>query len=272
MDATDGRTMTARLATAAAGIPLLLLLVWLGNPSFTVLVGLLAVVATIELCSIGRAWGDRPITPLAVVWAVALVLAAQFISGDQSDARTVYPIVTLASITLMASMLWCHGSGTLLAGIGVTAGAALYTGGLLSHAVLLRDLDQGIEWVFLLLFVTFAADTAAFFVGRAFGSRPLAPSISPKKTWEGTVAGLAGAIAACVVAIFALDIDHAAWEPYVLGSVLGVAGQAGDLLVSRLKRIGGVKDSGRTVPGHGGVLDRLDSVVPNLVVVYYFAI
>ena len=264
--------MTARVATAAVGVPLLLLVVWLGSPFLTVLVGLAAAVAAIELCNIGRAWGDRPYVWLAVVWAIALVVAGELVSGDSSDATTVYPIVSVAAVTLMVSMLWCHGSGTRLAGIGVSAGAALYTGGLLSHTLLLRELDQGFEWVILLFAGTFAADSAAFFVGRAIGRRPLAPAISPNKTWEGAVAGVGGAIAATALAFYALDIEGHSWEPYVVGAVIGVTGQVGDLLISRLKRLGGVDDSGWIVPGHGGVLDRLDSIVPNVVVVYYFAL
>ena len=264
--------MTARVATAAVGIPSLLLIVWLGSPFLTVLVGLAAAVAAVELCTIGRAWGDRPNLWLAVAWAIALVGAGELVSGDSSDATLVYPIVTVAAATLMVSMLWCHGSGTRLAGIGVAAGAALYTGGLLSHSLLLRELDHGFQWLLLVFAATFAADSAAFFVGKAIGRRPLAPTISPNKTWEGAVAGVGGAIAATIVAFYALDIPRQSWEPYVVGAALGVTGQAGDLLISRLKRIGGVDDSGSILPGHGGVLDRLDSIVPNLVVVYYFAL
>ncbi len=146
----------------------------------------------------------------------------------------------------------------------------LYTGGLLFHAPLLRALDQGRQWVLFLLLVTFATDTSALLAGRIAGKRLMAPVLSPAKTWEGAGGGAAGAVLVGVAAMYALGLDVAVWKAVALGAVIGVSSQMGDLFESKLKRIAGVKDSGRAVPGHGGLLDRLDSIVFNLVVVYYF--
>ena len=264
--------MAARTATAAVALPLLVLVVWLGSPWFSLLVGLAAALAAAELCNLGRQWGDRPLTPVAVGWAVVLVAMGHLLSGESSAGIKSMPVVSVAAAALVVSMLWCHGSGTRLAGWGVTAGAALYAGGLLSHAPLLRELDQGFEWILFLIAATFAADTFAFFVGSAVGRHPLAPAISPSKTWEGAVGGVAGAVGAAIAAVYALGLDVLPWEGALVGGLLGVVGQVGDLLVSRLKRIAGAKDSGWLVPGHGGLLDRLDSIVLNLVVVYYFVL
>ena len=123
-----------------------------------------------------------------------------------------------------------------------------------------------------MLLVTFATDTSAFFVGRAIGKRPLAPAISPSKTREGAVGGIVGALVASVAAVYVFDLNVALWKTIAIGVSIGIVGQLGDLVESRLKRIAGVKDSGSLVPGHGGVLDRLDSIVFNLVVVYYFVV
>ena len=152
----------------------------------------------------------------------------------------------------------------------ITLAAALYAGGLLAHAPLLRGLEDGREWVFVVVLVTFAADTAAFFFGRSFGRTPLAPTISPGKTWEGAGAALVAAIVAApgLTAVFTLGV--ALPGTLALGALMGVVGQSGDLLESRLKRAARVKDSGWLLPGHGGVLDRLDSIVFNLALVYYF--
>ena len=266
------REMASRISVGAVGLPLLVLLVWIGSPWFSVLVAAVAAIGALELCRMARLWGDRPVVPVAVTWAVVFVAAGHLLDDGSSAVTSVMPIVSVAAGILLVSILWCHGSGTRLSGWGVTAGAALYTGGLLSHAPLLRALDQGLEWVLLLLFVTFAMDTCSFFVGRALGRRPLAPSISPSKTWEGAAGGVAGAVAAGVSAVYLLSLDAVLVEAAVLSALLGVVGQAGDLVESRLKRIAGVEDSGRLLPGHGGVLDRLDSIVFNLVVVYYFAL
>ena len=274
--------MTARVATAVVGLPLVLVAAWLGSPFLSALVALAAAVAAVELCNIAQARGARPGVWLAVVFAVVLVGAAELASDDTPVVRVISPIVIVAAVALLASPFpeWnkvgigrvLRGLGPRLDGAAVTTGSALYAGGLLAHSLLLRDLDYGREWLLLLLAATFAADSAAFLVGKAVGSRPLAPAISPNKTWEGAVGGVLGSLVVTVAAFYVLDIPSAGWEPYVLGTVLGVAGQAGDLLISRLKRLGGVDDSGWIVPGHGGILDRLDSIVPNLVVVYHFAL
>ena len=103
------------------------------------------------------------------------------------------------------------------------------------------------------------------------GRTPLALSISPGKTWEGAIAGLIGAVIVCMVITPILGLPLGFLQQVFLGLLLGVVGQIGDLLESRIKRATDVKDSGTLIPGHGGVLDRLDSIVPNLVLVYYFA-
>jgi phosphatidate cytidylyltransferase len=159
-----------------------------------------------------------------------------------------------------------------LAGWRMTALAALYPGGLLAFAPLIRGLDQGREWVFLLVLVTFATDTAAFAVGKLIGKTPLAPSISPGKTREGAIAGFIVAGLSSVVLSSLFDLTVSVPAALALGLLMGIAGQVGDLAESRLKRWAGVKDSGILVPGHGGVLDRLDSIVFNLGLLYYFLI
>ena len=145
----------------------------------------------------------------------------------------------------------------------------LYVGGLLFHAPRLRELEGGRDLVVLLLIVTFAADTSAFLVGRTLGRTPLAPSISPAKTVEGALGGVLGAVGASLALAYGLDVDWSLGRAVAIGAALGVAGQMGDLAESRLKRHAQVEDSGTMVPGHGGALDRLDSIVFNLAVVYY---
>ena len=260
-------TMVLRIATASVGLPVLVLLVWVGSVWFTVLVAVAAGIGAMEMSAMGRRWGDRPVTVVAVPWAVAFVVAGHLLSTRSSVDAGLLSIVPIAVALLLASVMWCHGSGTRLAALGATAAAALYTGGLLFHAPLLRGLEQGREWVLLLVLATFATDTSALFVGRIFGRRPLAPSISPSKTWEGAIGGLLGAVAVTVAAIYALDIDAGIGDALAVGALIGIVGQAGDLVESRLKRLAGVDNSGWLLPGHGGILDRLDSIVFNLVVV-----
>ena len=268
--------MATRVATAIIGLPLLILVVWVDSLWFSVLVAVIAAIGALEMSGMARQWGDRPITPLAVLLAAALVLAAHY-GGNRPSVSMTAPIIVLLWATL--SLLWLlrrdqpalpqeDSASRWLA----TAGVAFFIGGLLFHAPLLRSLDQGREWVLLLLLVTFATDTSAFFVGKTIGKTPLAPAISPSKTREGAAGGVVGAVAVSFAAVYVFNLDVALWKTLAIGISIGIVGQVGDLVESRLKRISGVKDSGRLVPGHGGVLDRLDSIVFNLVVVYYFVV
>jgi phosphatidate cytidylyltransferase len=161
-----------------------------------------------------------------------------------------------------------------------TIAGILYIGWLFGYFVALRGMDfavmeeAGRNLVFLALFATFGSDTTAFFIGQVVGKRPLAPHISPGKTWEGAIAGF---LAAIIVSLFftlptPLYLPFNYWQMILLGLLVSVFGQLGDLLESLLKRNMGVKDSGGLIPGHGGFLDRLDSVVFAGIVVYYFAL
>ncbi len=129
-------------------------------------------------------------------------------------------------------------------------------------------LPFGAGAVYLLFLATWGCDTAAFFVGRAFGRRPLAPSLSPRKTWEGAAGGLAAAVAAGAFAGPALVPFLSRAEGLLVGALLGVLGQVGDLAESALKRAAAVKDASSAIPGHGGVLDRFDGILVNAPVLY----
>ena len=160
------------------------------------------------------------------------------------------------------------GGSALLYGAFALAGAAYVV---LPFAALisLRLGDAGLQWTALAFLATFATDTSAYAVGRLIGRRRMAPSISPGKTWEGAAGGLLGAVAASVALVALLEGVETCLLPAVaLGMSVGVAAQAGDLFESWLKRKAGVKDSGALIPGHGGLLDRLDSLLPVFVVVY----
>jgi phosphatidate cytidylyltransferase len=152
--------------------------------------------------------------------------------------------------------------------MGLTDGAALYTGGILKYGLLLNAAPGEIWWLLLVVLGTAAADSGAYFVGRALGRRKLSPHISPNKTW----AGFWGGMACCVlaVAVFAGPMHIPALHVLPLGVAVGLSSVVGDLAESLLKRSFGVKDSSRLIPGHGGLLDRLDSILFVLLVVYSY--
>jgi len=141
-----------------------------------------------------------------------------------------------------------------------------------AHFVLLREVSNGRDWVLLTVLGTFAVDTAAYFVGRTIGRRKLAPAISPGKTVEGTIGGLAGGFAAVVLANYFLGIRLEAALIVPLAALLPVAAVVGDLAESIIKRGMHVKDASHLIPGHGGVLDRLDSLLFTFPVVFYYLV
>jgi len=147
---------------------------------------------------------------------------------------------------------------------------ALYVGWLASYFVLLRELPGGLGWVLLALFATWLCDSFAYTFGRTWGKRPFFPRISPKKTWEGTLGGWVGGTGTSLVIGRALGLSIL--EALTLGLAISLAATFGDLAESMIKRQVGVKDSGSLIPGHGGILDRMDSLLFVVVVVYYFVV
>jgi len=273
--------MKLRVITAVVGIPVLLAFVyfdfeadteWFSQvPLLIVAVGAAAALGAWEFYRLGTHAEAQPLTLFGVIWAVLFVVAALF----QVDWATASLLASAAVLPLVWLIIFRR--DTWLQSWGWTVTGILYMGWMLGHYVMLRQLDHGRELVILALFTTFACDTSAYFVGRAWGKHHMTPTISPHKTWEGAAGGFAGAVAAALALHFLLDLGG--WslplsrlEVVGVGCLIGVMAQVGDLLESLLKRRAGVKDSGNLLPGHGGVLDRIDSLVFTGVIVYYFVL
>jgi phosphatidate cytidylyltransferase len=273
----SNRMLKKRVLTGLWGIPLLIAAVWFDQPLpwFTVLVAIWGLLAVFEFYKMGAGAKVPPLTYFGLVWTLLFILSRDSkllsIIDPHFDLNLLTPLLLTSAVVL--SLIWLlarpqkEGAFT---GWAWTMAGIVYVGWLLSHLVALRGLDDGRNWVFLALFATFASDTAAFFAGRALGRHKLAPRISPGKTWEGTIAGFLGAIIVSLLFTMLLPISY--WQAVLLGFLVSLFGQLGDLAESLLKRNIGVKDSGRLLPGHGGALDRIDSVVFAGVVVYYYVI
>jgi len=258
-----------RVITALVGIPLLIAAIWFGEPWFTILVTIWGLLAAFEFYKMVAASKVSPLTYLGLIWTLLFILSPHF------DYDSLMPLLLTSAVVL--SLIWLllrpQKEGAFI-GWAWTMGGILYIGWLLSYFVTLRGLDDGKNWVFLALFTTFASDTAAFFAGRTLGKHRLAPRISPGKTWEGAIAGVFGAIIVSLLFTIStpLQLPLTYWQTILLGLLVSVFGQLGDLVESLLKRNMGVKESGNLIPGHGGVLDRIDSVVFAGIVVYYYAL
>lgn len=262
-----------RVVTAAVGLPLIVFAVWFGNPGFAILIAVVALAGTFEFYHIVSSSGKgHPLTYFGLLWALALILSP--LSSHYKNVNILPIVMTLA---LMISLIWLlcrspreeafHNWAWTVAGV-------LYVGWMLSYWLNLRILEDGRSWVFLALFTTFASDTGSFFVGRAWGKHGLAPAISPGKTWEGAIGGLLSAILGAFIVYTILNFLSPSaleyWQVMFLGFLVSLFAQFGDLVESLFKRNMGVKEVGRALPGHGGVLDRFDSLIFTGVVVYYY--
>lgn len=258
-----------RVMTALVGLPLLVAASYLGGIPLLILLVVAAVVGTFELAVMGERRGFHPIGPVAMGAAALYVLTGAL-------PTFVRAAIVLGALGPLVVLLFRAGEfRDAVADWAWTVAAPLYVGWPLSYFVLLRAADDqvrgalpaGFVWVAATLAVTFTADSAAYFGGRALGHRRLAPRLSPGKTQEGTAIGLlAAAVVGTLVSGFLLI---AVWQGALFGLVVGVAAVCGDLVESLLKRGTGVKDSGAIMPGHGGLLDRLDSLLFAGVAAYY---
>jgi len=264
--------LTQRIGFALVAIPVALGVVWLGGWPLVALVSAAAALGARELLAFARKQHIPPLDRFALLSAATVPLYVYL-------ALTVLPGLARASwllfglwlvVLLSLALLRRRPDEHPLAATAVTAFAVLYPAGLASFLIAIRHSEFGERswagaWlVFFPLIITWVCDTAAMFAGRAIGGPKLWPVISPGKTWAGSIAGVLGAIVTVPV-LNALVLERVGvalplLEGLTFAAVLGVVGQAGDLAESLFKREAGVKDSSALIPGHGGVLDRLDSL------------
>ncbi len=265
-----------RLITALWGIPLVIVAIWFDGPLpwFTVLAaiwGLLAVLEFYRMAGISRVF---PFAGFGLLWTLL------FITFPHCTYEMAVPILLTSAVivSLIILLFLRKREGSINIWAWAIAGT-LYIGWLLSYLVSLRLEPGAAEFpnigrnlVFIAIFGTFGSDTAAYFIGKAIGRHKLAPRISPGKTWEGSIAGLVGAVIISILFVlptpFQLPLSY--WQAILLGLLISVFGQIGDLVESLMKRRAGVKESGNLMPGHGGLLDRTDSILFAGVVVYFF--
>jgi len=251
--------VTSRVKTALVlGPVFLVILVAGGTALFAVAVAIIAAGGVRECRRLAWAAANPLEETFVTVWGG--VVALGFLS---SSAAVPGALLAVGAAVYLAG--WAFGPGPgreVLPRWGAAVGAWLLVGFFLGHAVWVRR--YGVAPVVFLLGVVWAGDIAAYYVGSALGSTPLAPAVSPKKTVEGSVGGFVGAMAAALVLSLVLPVDHSLFTGLLWGAALNVVAQLGDLMESLLKRCAGVKDSGTAFPGHGGVLDRVDAFLPTL--------
>ena len=251
--AAAGNPLVKRIITGVVLIIVALVAVRFGGLGFTALIAVATLIMFAEWAVMHRIGRGLRLAGLGLLAAVIAALAV------------VAPAEAVMALAAGAGLLGLFAS-RLQKGAGFWTAAGLLYAGLPAVALIwLRGLPLGLEAVIFLLLCVWAADIVAFFTGRALGGRKLAPSISPNKTWSGAIGGVVGAIviAGGAAAVWLAELDGKGFGYFfALAGGLAILSVLGDLFESGLKRRAGVKDSGTLLPGHGGVMDRLDGLVP----------
>ncbi len=257
------RSFFERVWVAALYGIVVLVALWFGPVSAGVLFGVMAGLAAAEFYALERREARLPNELFGIVAAALMPLVAAYwgLSG----------LGFAVTVLIAASLVW-HTAvrRALTADTAITVFGALYTGFLLAYLVLiLRDFDQGRAIAYVLVLSVWVNDVFAYLVGSTIGRHKMVPAISPKKSWEGFAAGSLSTVAVWIAATFVPGVELTLTQALVTGAAVAVAAVIGDLTESRMKREAGVKDSGTLLRGHGGFLDRLDSLIFVCLVAYW---
>jgi phosphatidate cytidylyltransferase len=262
--------LTRRIIFAVIAAPASIGVVYLGDWALAIVLSVLAALGAWEFFRMARETGTLPLEPAGIVLAALLPIA---VHAQRLGVYTMsLTAIVCMILVLFASSIWLRGpSGKPLSSVSITAFGVLYPG-LLSYIYAVRyhnyavGAAAGTALVFLPILLTWSTDVGAYAFGRLFGRKKLIPSVSPGKTVEGAVGGLGLTILICLLYVRFILMPYAQLGLTIQGAVLfaivvSVAAQTGDLAESLLKREAGVKDSSRILPGHGGILDRFDSLL-----------
>jgi phosphatidate cytidylyltransferase len=266
-----------RIAFAAVAIPAVAGIAWVGGWLFASLLSVVGALGAREIYGLARAQGIEPLARTGMAAAALAPLAAAATRLAPGYLATLllagFPVALLAMVVMLVALARRGPASRPLAAVSVTVFGVLYAGVLLSFAMELRhplpgplanDAPVGMALLFYPLVLTWGGDTAAMAAGSAIGGPRMAPVVSPNKTWAGFAGGLAASVALSLVyaaVVFArAGVTMSVAEAAAIGAAISLAGQLGDVSESLFKREAGVKDSSALIPGHGGVLDRLDSL------------
>lgn len=253
-----------RVLSAAIMLPLVLGATYAGGFWFFAIIVIAASIAGYEFFQMMRLgeYQPSPAWGLALIWL--LLMDARYPAWQVAR-----PALTGVMVLSLCWQLFKKDTSTPTVDWALTIAGGLYLGWVAGHFISLRDAPHGLEWMVLTLFTTWVADSGAYFIGLSIGRHRFFPRLSPKKTWEGTIAGwLCGVATALLIGtLMGLSFIHG----LILGALVSAFLPLGDLAVSMMKRQVGVKDSSSLIPGHGGMLDRLDSLLFAVPVVYYYA-
>jgi len=261
------RNLVIRVTTAVVLLPGVLWLIWRGGFPLALLIGAAAAACAFELNQLPR----TELSGAAIVSTAAAFLIPLLQEASPGWMTTDLVLSAVVILAFADTLLFEPHIPSAPRRVGLAVLGAAYPGLLLAALLPWRGMPGGEWWILLTLAVTWLNDSFAYFTGRAFGRRKLYERISPSKTWEGALGGAAGSIAGALVVRQIWLPELSAWGAALIGAGAAVLGPLGDLSESMLKRAFGAKDSGRLLPGHGGLLDRIDALLFNAPFVLFCA-
>lgn len=262
-----------RVITGILGLTLIIVLNWFGSPWFSFFIAGITLIGTFEFYRLDSNFKNRfLLLYLGILFSVILVLSPHY--------PNVIVLPVLITVILVASLLclfyYQSRQNKVFSSWAWMIAGGVYIGWMLSYWIGLRILDNGRVWVYLAMFIIFASDTGAFFIGKKWGRNKLAVTISPQKTWEGALGGVVSAVLGASIVFIVLGYIEPLplnyWQLIPFAFLISIFAQFGDLVESVLKRNAGVKESGRFLPGHGGILDRFDSHIFVGVLAYHYVL
>lgn len=275
-------SFATRVTSALILLVLIVGVVYWGAWPVTFLTAAAIVIGLVEYMAVLRQAGYRPRRIVGIT--IGLLFCAAAALRDLVPVELTGVALTLSILLALIAELPPRDRTGSLVSWALTFAGACYIGWLCSHYILLRNLTTpaldtgllaslaiptGAAWVYLVLAITWFQDTAAYLVGRTWGRHKMAPYLSPNKSWEGAAGGFGASILAAWLSVFLLGLPLSYADATLLGAAGGIAGPLGDLAESFIKRQIGIKDAGQIIPGHGGILDRADSLLFTAPTLYY---
>jgi phosphatidate cytidylyltransferase len=262
-----------RVIVSIVFIPCIYIIARKGGFYFLALINLMIFIGMLEFYNMMEWKGIRPYKGIGMLCALALSWYVFFRNGIYANL-----LLTLVFLAIMCLELTRKNRQMTIFHIATTIFGVIYVSFLGSHLLLLRefptelniDYGMGSSFVFLAFLATWSGDTGAYIIGKSIGKHPLLPRVSEKKTIEGSLGGIACSLAGALIARYTFASFLETWQAVLIGLIGAVFGQLGDLVESMLKRDAQVKDASATLPGHGGVLDRFDSLLFTAPLIYYF--
>lgn len=264
--------LSTRVKAAFVFVPLVLILIYVGGWIFYCFIALVLLLAAWEFSHLFEQFSTKPCYPLICSGILLFVLQRWFLAeASVGILLSLFMFIAILVVLVQYEM----GVEDAALRFTISLGGVFYLGWVGSFFISLRSLPDGLGWTLTALPITWLADSGAYFVGRWLGKRPMSPKLSPNKTWAGFVGGILWGTASGILLVLLwrsvrfLPPGTRLWQGAVMGLVLAALTPMGDLIISLIKRSAGVKDTGSLIPGHGGILDRIDTWIWGAMLGYY---